>query len=99
MDGETIRITEENQHHHSSVTAYLPDDDHTKQTVTFGNINHTRMQMGGQARTETISMKHSEMINFLEPNVVAVINEDHRGRSPSRETVKSHQKQRRGQTI
>ena len=31
--------------------------------------------------------------------MVAVINEDHKGRSPSRETVISHQKQRRGKTI
>jgi len=45
-----------------------------------------------QARTETHSMNTTNMglLGAVAPNVVAVINEDHKGRSPSRETVKSH---------
>jgi hypothetical protein len=50
------------------VTAYLPEQENTiepKQTVTFGNLNHTRMHFA-QARTETNSVKHSQHANFLD---------------------------------
>jgi hypothetical protein len=95
---ETIRITE--QQNQSIVTAYLPGHNptqkDTKQTITFGanNTHQTRIHLA-QARTETHSMNSSNL-GMISPNVVAVINEDHKGRSPSRETMKSHQKQRRG---
>jgi len=46
-----------------------------------------------------ITLFDPEVSGSQRPNVVAIINQDHKGRSPNRETVKSHQNQRRGKTI
>jgi len=66
MSENTMRITE--NHHNSMVTAYLPDQENViepKQTVTFGHIDPSRMLLA-QAHTETNSVKHSQLANFLD---------------------------------
>ena len=66
MSENTMRITE-NQNY-SMVTAHLHDQENViepKQTVTFGHINPSRMHLA-QALTETNSVKHSQLANFLD---------------------------------